>query len=66
MLTIEVRKPSLTEGINGGWFIIVVATQSVSILTVSILPSFVSIHSQGALMFTTLILWLSGTRLYPG
>jgi tellurite resistance protein TehA-like permease len=64
MLTIGVSKPTLTEGINGGWLIIVVATQSVSILTVLILPSFASVHTQGALMFTALILWLSGAGIY--
>ncbi len=64
MLTIKVDKPSLTEGINGGWLVIVVATQSVSILTVLIVPSFVSAHAQGALMFTALSLWLSGGGLY--
>jgi tellurite resistance protein TehA-like permease len=64
MLTIEVNKPTLTEGINGGWLIIVVATQSVSILTVLILPWFASADAQGALMFMALILWLSGGGLY--
>jgi tellurite resistance protein TehA-like permease len=64
LLTIEVDKPSLTEGINGGWLVIVVATQSVSILTVLILPSFISAPTQGGLMFAALILWLSGGGLY--
>ncbi|HKD24350.1 MAG TPA: hypothetical protein VKC66_00305 [Xanthobacteraceae bacterium] len=39
VLTIEPGKPSLAEGINGGWLVIVVATQSLSVLTVLILPS---------------------------
>jgi tellurite resistance protein TehA-like permease len=64
MLIVEVNKPSLAEGINGGWLVIVVATQSVSILTVLILPSFASADTQGALMFTALTLWLSGGGLY--
>jgi tellurite resistance protein TehA-like permease len=64
MLTVKVDKPSMTEGINGGWLVIVVATQSVSILTVLIHPSFASAHAQAALMFTALSLWLSGGGLY--
>jgi tellurite resistance protein TehA-like permease len=64
MLTVKVNKPSLAEGINGGWLVIVVATQSVSILTVLILPSFASADTQGALMFMALTLWLSGGGLY--
>jgi tellurite resistance protein TehA-like permease len=64
VLTIEPGKPRLAEGINGGWLVVVVATQSVSVLTVLILPSFVSANLQEPLMFMALILWLSGGALY--
>jgi tellurite resistance protein TehA-like permease len=64
VLSAKLAKPSLADGINGGWLLIVVATQSVSILTVFILPSFVSADLQKPLMFTALILWLSGGALY--
>jgi tellurite resistance protein TehA-like permease len=64
VLTIEPDKPTLPKGIDGGWLVIVVATQSVSILSVLIRPSFVSAHHQEPLMFTALILWLSGAALF--
>jgi tellurite resistance protein TehA-like permease len=65
MLSIKPDKPRFADGINGGWLVIVVATQSVSILTVLIIiPSFVSTHLQEPLMFAALILWLSGGALY--
>ena len=64
VLSVKQAKPSLADGINGGWLVIVVANQSVSILTVLILPSFVSADIQKPLMFTALILWLSGGALY--
>lgn len=50
--------------INGGWLVIVVATQSVSILTVLMVPSFISVDFQKPLMFTALVRWLSGGALY--
>jgi hypothetical protein len=59
-LTIQLGKPSLADGITGNWLVIVVATQSVSILTVLILPSHVFANLQSLLMFAALILWLSG------
>ena len=64
LLTVTLDKPSLADGINGGWLVIVVANQSISILTVLILPSFVSANLQELLMFTALILWLSGGAMY--
>jgi tellurite resistance protein TehA-like permease len=64
VLSVNPSKPSLADGINGGWLVIVVAAQSVSILTVLILPSFVSANLQRPLMFAALVLWLSGGALY--
>lgn len=37
VLTVKPDKPSLADGLNGGWLVSVVATQSVSILTVLML-----------------------------
>ncbi len=41
-LTVKESKPALAEGINGGWLIAVVATQSVSVLGTLLAPQFVS------------------------
>ena len=64
LLTVKPDKPSLADGINGGWLVVVVATQSVSILTVLILPSGVSPDLQKPLMFAATVLWLGGGALY--
>lgn len=64
LLTIQPDKPGLADGLNGGWLVSVVATQSVSILTVLILPSGVSAGLQQPLMFAALVLWLGGGALY--
>lgn len=64
VLTVLRDKPSLAAGLNGGWLVCVVATQSVSILTVLILPSGVSADLQQPLMFAALALWLSAGALY--
>lgn len=64
ILTVKPDKPSLADGLNGGWLVSVVATQSVSILTVLMLPSGVSGDLQQPLMFAALVLWLGGGALY--
>jgi tellurite resistance protein TehA-like permease len=64
VLTIEPEKPSLADGLNGGWLTSVVATQSVCILTVLILASGVAADLQQPLMFAALALWLGGGALY--
>jgi tellurite resistance protein TehA-like permease len=64
VLTVAPAKPSLVEGLNGAWLTSVVATQSVSILTVLILPSGVAADVQQPLMFVALSLWLGGGALY--
>jgi tellurite resistance protein TehA-like permease len=64
VLTVHADKPSLADGINGGWLVIVVATQSISILTVLILPAGLPAEFHAPLMFAALILWLGGGALY--
>jgi hypothetical protein len=64
VLTVKPNKPSLVDGLNGAWLLSVVATQSVSILTVLILPSGVAADLQPPLMFAALVLWLGGGALY--
>lgn len=55
--TVKETKPSLDEGINGGWLVAVVATQSVSTLA-SVLPA------SETLLFISLAFWLAGGMLY--
>jgi len=56
-LTVKETKPPLDQGINGGWLVAVVATQSVSTLA-SILPA------SETLLFVSLAFWLAGGMLY--
>lgn len=64
VLTVTPDKPSLAHGLNGGWLVSVVATQSVSIMTVLMLSSGVAADLQQPLMFAALALWLGGGVLY--
>jgi tellurite resistance protein TehA-like permease len=55
--TVKETKPALDAGINGGWLVAVVATQSVSTLA-SVLPA------SETLLFISLVFWLAGGMLY--
>ncbi len=61
-LTVKENKPTLADGINGGWLIAVVATQSLSVLGSRLAPEFSS-HSE-AILFFALSMWLWGGMLY--
>jgi tellurite resistance protein TehA-like permease len=62
-LTIKPEKPSLAEGINGGWLLAVVATQSIAVLL-----ALLSAHWDQPLRlygnFVALSMWLWGGMLY--
>lgn len=60
--TIKESKPSLADGINGGWLVAVVATQAVSNLGVLLLPQFDTYRE--LVLFGCLSLWLFGIMLY--
>ena len=60
--TVKETKPSLADGINGGWLVAVVATESISNLGGLLLPGFESHHEE--LLFFTLVFWLCGGMLY--
>ncbi len=60
--TIKEVKPTLAEGIHGGWLIAVVATQAVSSLG-TLLASRFPAHVE-ELLFLSLSLWLCGGMLY--
>jgi tellurite resistance protein TehA-like permease len=55
-------KPSLPEGIHGGWLVSVVAAQSVSLLGSQLAAGFGDYREQ--VLFFTLVMWLGGGMLY--
>ena len=61
-LTVKEHKPTLAEGINGGWLIAVVATQAVANLGTWLLPKFAG--NAEPILFFSLALWLWGGMLY--
>jgi tellurite resistance protein TehA-like permease len=60
--TVKENKPTLSEGIHGGWLLAVVATQAISVLATLVGRS-ISGH-QDELLFLALALWLCGGMLY--
>jgi tellurite resistance protein TehA-like permease len=62
LLTVKEGKPSLAEGINGGWLVAVVAAQSVSVLGTQLASGFGS--RTPLVLFFSLAMWLGGGMLY--
>jgi tellurite resistance protein TehA-like permease len=61
-LTVTAQKPSLAEGINGGWLLPVVAAQSVAVLGCQLANGF---GAQAAMaLFFCLAMWLGGGMMY--
>jgi tellurite resistance protein TehA-like permease len=61
-LTVKAEKPSLADGINGGWLVSVVAAQSVAVL-----GSQIAVGSGGGasdILLFCLAMWLGGGMLY--
>src|SRR3546814_15007804 len=63
-LTVTPDKPSFADGLNRGWLVSVVATQSVPILTAVVLSSGVAADLPQPLMFGAPVRWLCGGALY--
>jgi tellurite resistance protein TehA-like permease len=61
-VTVKESKPTLAEGIHGGWLIAVVATQAVSVLGARLAPVFDS--EAQPIIFFALSMWLWGGMLY--
>jgi tellurite resistance protein TehA-like permease len=61
-VTVKEAKPTLAEGIHGGWLIAVVATQAVSVLGARLAPLFDS--EAQPIIFFALSMWLWGGMLY--
>ncbi|MFV0282076.1 MAG: tellurite resistance/C4-dicarboxylate transporter family protein [Rhodoblastus sp.] len=64
VLTCTPEKPSIEQGLNGGWLVVVVATQSLSILTCLVQQADPLAGLREPLMFAALALWLGGGALY--
>lgn len=62
IITIKPEKPSLGEGLNGGWLVAVVATHSVAVLGAQLAPT-LTVFREQALLFA-LAMWLGGAMLY--
>jgi tellurite resistance protein TehA-like permease len=61
-VTVKETKPTLAEGIHGGWLIAVVATQAVAVLGARLAPVFDS--EAQPIIFFALSMWLWGGMLY--
>lgn len=64
VLTVVPDKPNLVQGLNGGWLVSVVATQSVALLTLLLLSAGEFPNARQLMSFVALTLWLSGGALY--
>jgi tellurite resistance protein TehA-like permease len=60
--TVKETKPTLPEGIHGGWLVSVVAAQSVSLLGTMLAAGFHTYREE--VLFFTLAMWLGGGMLY--
>lgn len=61
-LSVKESKPSLHDGINGGWLVAIVATQSVSVLSSRI--AVLTRVEQEPILLLALLTWLFGGMLY--
>lgn len=69
VLTVKNVKPSLADGISGGWLLSVVATQAVAVLAGQLAGAAgaegIEGHGHsGGLLFIALVMWLGGAMLY--
>jgi len=62
LLTVKEQKPTLADGINGGWLLSVVAGQSVSVLGSQLAPQFGPRAAE--VLFFCLAMWLGSGMLY--
>lgn len=69
-LTVKATKPTLADGLNGGWLVSIVATQSVSVLAGQLAGAEAAGGNIGVdrrtevLLFVALVMWLGGAMLY--
>ena len=60
-LSVKEKKPSLEDGINGGWLLAVVATQSICVLGCNVIDQ---LPSREMFLFLLVSFWLCGGMLY--
>jgi tellurite resistance protein TehA-like permease len=63
LLTVKRDKPPLAEGLNGGWLVAVVASESVAVLGAQLAPRFGG-GAQDVVIFFAVVMWLGGGMLY--
>jgi len=61
-ITVKAEKPSLAEGIHGGWLLMVVAAQSVAVEGAQLAPGMTRYSAD--VLFFCLVVWLGGVMLY--
>lgn len=61
-VAVKANKPTLPEGIHGGWLVSVVATQAVSLLSTLLSSDFGAYRE--LVLFFSLVMWLGGGMLY--
>lgn len=61
-MIVKSEKPSIAQGLHGGWLISIVAAQSVSVLG-SLISPHIDVYRE-LVIFTSLIVWLFGGMLY--
>ena len=61
-MTVRENKPSIEAGLNGGWLLVVVATQSISVLGTLLLSRYGTYREP--ILFFTLCMFLLGCMLY--
>ncbi len=62
LLTVRREKPPIAKGINGGWLVAVVATQSVCVLGCTMDAAI--LHDREVALFVLMSFWLGGGMLY--
>lgn len=61
---IKKDKPTLKDGLNGAWLVMIVAAQSLVILTMSVIDYEVLTDYRSEIAFLAIVIWLSGGALY--
>lgn len=63
-IMVRKKKPKIADGLNGGWLLSVVATQSLAILTALLARTEIWGDGTQIMLFVALALWLGGGILY--
>lgn len=61
---IKENKPTIEKGLNGAWLVIIVAAQSLVIMTMSVIDYEIFTGYRSEIAFLAVAIWLSGGALY--